>query len=126
MNDLLDRVRPHRRIELVTEVSEPLPSLLLTDIFGIPSEDRHDFQRWADDATAFFAVTPANVEVIARRANAGMVELERYITRLIEERRVRPGRDPISYFIEAQREGQISTEELVANCVHMLIVGHVT
>lgn len=126
MGELLDGVQQRRQLELVEEISEPLPSLLLTDIFGIPAADRHDFQRWADDATAFFAVTPANVEPIARRANAGMVELERYITKLIAERRERPGRDPISSFIEAERAGLISTQELVANCVHMLIVGHVT
>jgi cytochrome P450 PksS len=113
-------------MELVKDISEPLPSLLLTDIFGIPAEDRHDFQRWADDATAFFAVTPANVESVATRANAGMASLERYITALIAERRRKPGRDPISSFIDAERSGAITTEQLVANCVHMLIVGHVT
>ena len=113
-------------MELVTDMSEPLPSLLLTELFGIPAEDRNDFQRWADDATAFFAVTPSNVEAIAARANAGMVQLERYITALIAERRVNPGRDLVSSFIEAERGGKISTHELVANCVHMLIVGHVT
>jgi cytochrome P450 PksS len=126
MSELLDRVQPRRGMEFVTDVAEPLPSLLLTDIFGIPAEDRHDFQRWADDATAFFAVTAANIEAVAARANAGMVALERYITALISERRKHPGRDPISSFIEAERNGAISTQELVANCVHMLIVGHVT
>ncbi|HMI92853.1 MAG TPA: cytochrome P450 [Polyangiales bacterium] len=126
MNELLDRVQVQRSMEFVADVAEPLPSLLLTDIFGIPAEDRHDFQRWADDATAFFAVTPANVEAVAARANAGMVALERYITALIATRREHPGRDPISSFIEAERSGAISTQELVANCVHMLIVGHVT
>lgn len=126
MSELLDRVQRQRHLELVADISEPLPSLLLTDIFGIPAEDRHDFQRWADDATAFFAVTPANVETVAVRANAGMVALEQYITALIAERRAKPGRDPISSFIDAERRGVISTEELVANCVHMLIVGHVT
>lgn len=126
MTELLDRVQPQRRMELVAEIAEPLPSLLLSDVFGIPAADRHDFQRWADDATAFFAVTPADMEPIAARANAGMVALERYMLALIAERRVNPGRDPISSFIEAERDGLISTEELVANCVHMLIVGHVT
>jgi cytochrome P450 PksS len=126
VNELLDQVQRQGRMELVADMSEPLPSLLLTEIFGIPAEDRNDFRRWAEDATAFFAVTPGDVAATAARANAGMVELERYITRLIAERREKPGDDMVSLFIEAERSGNISTEELVANCVHMLIVGHMT
>jgi len=126
MNELLDRVQKQHKMELVADISEPLPSLLLTDMFGIPAEDREAFQRWADDATAFFAVTPGDVENTARRANEGLVRLEQYITAIIAERRKKPGRDLVSLFIDSEGHGNITTEELVANSVHMLIVGHVT
>jgi cytochrome P450 PksS len=126
MNELLDRLINRKKMELVADVSEPFPSLLLTELFGIPAEDRRDFQRWAEDATAFFAVTPGDIEAVARRANDGMVCLERYITKIIAERRRNPGHDLVSLFIDREGRGDITTEELVANSVHMLIVGHMT
>ena len=126
MGELLDRVQNQRRMELVADISEPLPSLLLTEIFGIPASDRADFQRWAEDATAFFAVTPGDVETIARRANEGLVRLEHYISAIIAERRRKPGQDLVSLFIDREGRGNLTAEELVANSVHMLIVGHMT
>jgi cytochrome P450 PksS len=126
VSSLLDRVQKQRSMELVADVSEPLPTLLLAELLDIPPGDRTRFQQWAEDATAFFAVTPSNVEVVARRANDAVIQLEAYIVRIITERMQRPGDDLISLFIERRGSGDITREELVANCVHMLIVGQMT
>lgn len=114
------------KLELVSEISEPFPALLMAELYRIPASDRERFHRWADDATAFFGVSPGDVEATARRANDGMLNLERYVARVIAERRESPGDDLVSTFIGAHGHGNISADELIANTVHMLIVGQMT
>ena len=126
VSGLLDRVQERRSMELVADVSEPLPTLLLAELLDVPPEDRARFQQWAEDATAFFAVTPSNVEAVAHRANSAVIQLEAYIVKTITGRMQNPGEDLISLFIERKGSGDLTREELVANCVHMLIVGQMT
>ena len=126
VTELLDRIEPRRSMDLVKEISQPLPTLLLAELLDVPGEDRARFQQWAEDATAFFAVSPSNVQTVAHRANTAMVQLEAYITRIIAERKRNPGNDFVSLFVEGEGSGRIAHEELVANCVHMLIVGQMT
>ena len=126
ITDLLDKVQDKGKMDVVADISQPLPSLVLTQMFAIPAADRTKFQEWADDASAFFGVTPENVETIARKANAAMVELELYMTAIIEERRRKPGDDLVSSLIDYEGRGMLSKDELVANAIHILIAGHVT
>jgi len=125
-DELLDGVEPARRMDVTKDLSQPLPAMVIAEMFGIPTEDRRIFQRWADDAARFFGETLRDVEGDARAANEAIAELERYFLRMLDARRERPGNDLISLFMAGQAEGKLSAEEVSAQCILVLIAGHVT
>jgi pimeloyl-[acyl-carrier protein] synthase len=123
---LLDRVQPYHRMDLVTDFAQPLPAMVIAEMFGIAHEDRASFQRWAADVIRFFGGTFGNVEEDARRANEGAVNLERFFLHLMTQRRCEPGHDLMSLFLAHQEQGLWDEEDLSAQCVMILVGGHVT
>jgi cytochrome P450 len=124
---LLDRVQARGRMDLATEFSELLPSQVIMEFFAIPVKDQEDFLRWCSDNSRLFGTsTGGDIQELAVRANTAVVHLDRYLGAIIQERRAKPGRDMLSTMINAQEEGKLDEEELIANAVLILTAGHVT
>ncbi|MCY1081063.1 cytochrome P450 [Archangium lansingense] len=126
IDSLLDRVQERRRMDVAVDLSEPLPALVMTELFDIPAEDHDRFQRWSNDTATFFGAAVGDVRSAAIRANEGAAQLSRYLTAAIEARRERPGNDLLSLLLRYEEQGRMSTEELVSNAVLILTAGHVT
>ncbi|QRN92934.1 cytochrome P450 [Archangium violaceum] len=127
MEMLVDRVLPLRRMNLVKELSYQLPPLVIAELLGIPAQDRGRFQQWAWPMAAFSQPTPgADILTLARQANEATIEMSRYLVGTIEERRHSPGHDVLSRMVQAQQDGQMTLDELVANAIVILSAGHLT
>ncbi|MDY7230818.1 cytochrome P450 [Hyalangium rubrum] len=126
VDTLLDRVQDMGRMDLVLDFSEPLPSLIIMEFFDIPVAHREDFQIWANCIARFFGSPVEGMEEAALRANDAMRNLARYLGALAQERRKSPGRDILSMMIQAQAEGRMDEDQLVANAILILTAGHVT
>jgi cytochrome P450 len=124
---LLDQLQPKRRVDLVTEFSELLPSRVIMEFFAIPERDQQDLIRWCSDNVRLFASsTEGDVQELAVKSNDAIVNLMNYLRRAIEERRGKPGRDMLSTMINAQDEGRLDEGELVSNAILLLTAGLVT
>jgi len=126
VDQLLDRIEAAGRADLVSDFAQPLPALVIAEMFGIADEDRDSFQRWSDDISKFWGGTFGNIEEDGRRANEAMVRLEQHFLNLIAMRRREPGNDLMSHLIVNQEQGRLDAEELTAQCVLILVAGHVT
>ena len=126
VDELLDRIQASGSLELVADFAQPLPALVIAEMFGIAHEDREDFQRWSDDISRFWGGTFGDIEEDGRRANDAMVRLEQHFLNIIALRRQKPGNDFMSHLILNQEQGRIDAEELTAQCVLILAAGHVT
>lgn len=126
VDELLDRTQASGSMELVADFAQPLPALVIAEMFGIAHEDRDNFQRWSDDISKFWGGTFGNIEEDGRRANEAMVRLEQHFLNLITMRRKEPGNDLMSHLIVNQEQGRLDAEELTAQCVLILVAGHVT
>ena len=125
-DDLLDRVEPTGRMDIIQDLSALLPSTLIAEMFRVPEEDRPNLQQWSEDIMHFVSVSLGDVEAIARAANEAIVQLERYFLGMLEDRRKHPGNDLLSLFIGEQEEGRLSSEEICAQCILVISAGHVT
>jgi cytochrome P450 len=123
---LLDRAEGWDRLDIVADYAEPLPTLVICELLGIPAEDRPPLRTWSDDAARLLGATQGASGSTARAANDAVVHLERYFLRLIEERRKRPGDDLLSLLIRGEEEGRMTPEELSSQCQMLLIGGHLT
>lgn len=119
---LLDAIVPTGRADLIEDFALPLPVTVISELLGVPTDDRRAFQRWVDDLLPWGAEPqdPAVVERAWRQMRA-------YLTGLLATKRVRPGDDLLSALIEARDEQHRLTEdELVSMAFLLLAAGYIT
>ena len=124
--ELLDAVEGRGEMDLIADFAYPLPATVIADMMGVPRADVPQLKSWSDELGAFVLTARLTPDKY-RRANAGIAEMTDYFTRLIAERRRRPGDDVVSRLIAAQEgDDSLSAPELVATCVLLLFAGHET
>jgi cytochrome P450 PksS len=126
VDELLDAVIGRGPFDIVRDLSQPLPAIVISELFGIPPRDRDLFQRWSDDGAKFGGGTLGDAEHDARTANRSTLEMEQYFAALLDERRKKPGDDLMSMLIRGQDEGKLSAAEVACQCMLFLVAGHVT
>lgn len=127
MDLLLERVQAHGRMDVVKDISYELPPIIIAELLGIPAEHRERFQAWAAPMAAFTNPAPgADMLALAKAANSGILELSHYLADVVEKRRHNPGQDALSLIVNAQEQGKMSLDELVANAIVILSAGHLT
>lgn len=120
VNELLDAVEPHGRMDVITNLAYPLPTTVIMELFGVPLADRDYFKQLSE---LFIRETedPSTTEFVSQE------KLAAYLLPLIEERRSTPTQDLISRLLEAEIEGEkLSTRDIQASCILMLVAGHET
>ena len=113
-------------MDAIADFAQPLPAVVIAELFGIPVADREKFQKWSDDVAKFFGGTHGDPATDARAANDSSLALEEYFLALIEKRRAAPGHDLVSLLVAGQADGKLSAEEVSGQCILILAAGHVT
>ena len=54
VDELLDTAIPRGRIDLIEDLTKPLPAIVIAELFGIPPEDREVFHEWSMAVARFF------------------------------------------------------------------------
>jgi cytochrome P450 len=122
-NDLLDAVSAQGRMDVVQDLAYPLPANIIADMFGMPGGDRGRLRAWSRQIAAVFQNVTADRLLISQD---GVLEMQDYLREIVAARRARPTGDLISMFVAAEREGVVTEDEIVANCVLLLFAGHET
>jgi cytochrome P450 PksS len=126
---LLDNVQNHGGMDVVSDLSVPLPGFILPEIFGVPETDRANLLEWARDITTFFGPADGStieIEELARKADKAAAQFSAFIRQLVEQRRRQPGTDMISLLSVAYQEQGFNLEELPSQFVSILSAGLVT
>ncbi|MFF0217283.1 cytochrome P450 family protein [Streptomyces vinaceus] len=119
---LLDAVVADGRADLVADFALPLPVTVISELLGVPVDERHEFQRWTDRMLMRGAQPPDPAVV-----NEAWRHMRAYVTELIGAKRAEPGEDLLSALITARDEEQrLSEDELVAMVFLLLAAGYVT
>lgn len=124
-SDLLDRAEGAGGMDLVADFAYPLPLTVISEMLGVPPEDRETFKAWSTTLAANLdpLIPP---EAVARAMAAGDA-FDEYFRALIAERRARPRDDLLSALIAAEEAGDRLTEdELLATLTLLLVAGHET
>lgn len=121
---LVDEAQAKGRFDLVHDLAEPLPAIVIAELLGVPAEDHRRFRGWSSALIASLASPSAE----ARAAGADAARsLLAYLADTIAARRRDPRDDLISAMIEAQEERDaLSDAELLATSNLLLLAGHET
>ena len=121
----LDAMAGKSEIDLVAELSVPLPVTVIAELLGIEPERTADFKRWSDCIVA--GSTGAAGALRPETILAAFAELSHYITGVIEARRAQPRDDLISTLTRAEQgETALTPVETVMFSLLLLVAGNET
>ncbi|MFB9902319.1 cytochrome P450 [Allokutzneria oryzae] len=125
--ELLAELPSQGAFDLVESFSAPFPILVISELLGVP-RDHWDWLRGQavdlQEASSSRAARNPDAHKIAEGAAR---ELHAYFTDLARRRRADPGVDLVSLMVSAQTRGEpLSSDEIVATCVHLMTAGHET
>ena len=124
VNRLLDRVKPGDQFDLLDVVAHPVPSLVICELLGVPTQDRALFDGWTQRIAHL--VSPAITEAQYVDA-AALADEWQLMEDLIHHRSNNLGDDLLSDLIRASAgDDAISHQELVSNCIFLFSAGHQT
>lgn len=114
---LLDQAEAKGRIDAVSELSGPLPVLIIAEMLGIPPEDTELFKRWSDEL----------VGNDSDKFHSCQQEMSVYFADVAEKRRKEPQDDLISRLVTANVDNErLSELELIGFCILLLVAGNET
>jgi len=122
-HDLLDKAERKNRIDLIQDIALPLPLTVISDMMGVPEQERSTFYRAVSPFLDALAGSPLGM--LAQIPNAN--RLMHFFERMIALRRADPQDDLITALVQAEQAGdRLSQDELLSMIFLLLLAGHET
>lgn len=122
---LLDRAEAAGKLELIHDFAYPLTSTVIASLLGMPYEDLHRVQSWADAVAPIMFMTPGGKDRYGR-AREQLEDMADYFRVLLRRRAGQPRGDLISSLAEIMDEGGLCENEALATCMVVVFGGHET
>lgn len=128
MEELMAELEGKQEIDLVQNISYPLPVIVIAELLGVPSEHKQSFKEWSDILVSM--PKSKNEEDVAewqKIRDKGEADMMAFFADIIERKRQNLGDDLISLLIQAEETGdKLSADELIPFCNLLLLAGNET
>lgn len=112
-------IAPNRSLELIDAFAYPLPMNVISELLGVPPEDRPQVRTWSELLIAGQGLTEEALTVIR--------EFSDYLRDFFAEKRRQPADDLTSQLVLAEEEGdKLDDDELLSMVFILIVAGHVT
>ena len=127
VTQLIDAVADRGSMDIIADLSHPLPVIVICDMLGIPEDDRAQFLHG-------FRISGRSLEPVPMsraeldEANEGVLRNRAYFESLFERRATSPGDDLISALmaVRDEEDGRLTPDEMTANISLLFAAGHET
>jgi len=125
LDALQDDAAAGAEVDLLARYAHQLPSLVISELLGVPLSDRDRLTGWSDAVAPLLGVrVPPDVK---QRAVTAAEDFHAYLGALLEERRRAPGDDLLSALLLAEEDGQrLARVELLSLAATLYSAGHRT
>ncbi|MEC0014861.1 cytochrome P450, partial [Bacillus cereus] len=113
-------IQENSTINIVEALASPLPSLVITDLFGVPLKDRNRFKKWVD--ILFQPYDKERIEDIVLEKQNAAKEYSQYLYPIVVQKRSNLSNDIISDLIQVEIDGEKYTDEEIVQ-ITMMILG---
>jgi Cytochrome P450 len=123
-NELLDAVIDRGQMDLVADLAEPLPVLVIVEMMGLPPADAPRVKRWSE-AILRLGDTILGGEVAARARRTYLEargEMQPYVATLVHARRAAPRDDLLTQLLEADADGERLTDDEIFSFFQLLLL----
>jgi cytochrome P450 len=125
-DNLLDRVQTRGRMDIIADFAAPMPAIVTAEMLGVPTEDHANLKKWSADFAEMLGNFQHNPDRIPRVLESTN-NLTTYFQAAIVKARQHPREGLIHSFMTAEIDGdRLTDEEIVANCVVILVGGQET
>lgn len=122
---LLDELDAEPEIDLLHRFAHQLPSLVISELLGVPAADRDQLTAWSDAVAPLLGVELSDSD--RERALQASESFHAYLGELLEERRRQPGDDLLSALLAAEENGEcLNRVELLSLAATLYSAGHRT
>lgn len=104
--------------DMVAKLALPVPTVVISEMLGVPYEDHEFFQEHANAGLARYAAADA--------MQKGAMSLHQYLIDLVKEKQANPAEDAVSDLAERVTAGEIDVKEAAQLGTGLLIAGHET
>ncbi len=121
-DELLDRVQDQGQMDLVEVYAYPLPINVISDMLGVPRNDRDQLRTWSQALARGMSLGMRDMGVVDHMRAFGA-----YTAQLVADKRQHPADDLISRLAAIEEEGdRLSETELIAMITLLIFAGHET
>jgi cytochrome P450 len=122
-DELLDAVQDQGTMDLVSDFAYPLSINAISEMLGVPPDDRPQIRIWSDAITGSFVGGMAQDEERRNKVRA----FSAYVMQLVARKRQHPQDDLTSQLIQMEEEGDLLRESWLLSMIALLIfAGHET
>ncbi|HEY1348849.1 MAG TPA: cytochrome P450 [Ktedonobacteraceae bacterium] len=116
-HELLDAVEMQTQMDVIDDLAGPLPTIIIAEMLGIPSEDREKFKLWTNQLIGSAPYDGSDPQRV----------MADYYRQIFEARRREPRDDLVSALLEAQVDGEhLNETDLLGFCILLLLAGNET
>jgi cytochrome P450 len=117
VDEILEPAIASGRMDVVTELTYPLPVRVIAEMLGLPAEDQVQFRAWSYQL----------LDQMIGEINPDNSELIQYFADLLEKRKRNLRDDLMSAMLVAEENGaQLTREEIIYMCLELMMAGNVT
>ena len=126
VNELLDAVEEKGQFDLIADLAYPLPSTIIFEMLGIPSELREPIKASSETIAKFVSLVKPEPGQFQHMAASLQVVVD-LLKPIIAERRSHPQNDLLSLMVQVEENGEkLSEQELIILVTMLLFAGHET
>jgi len=123
---LIERAALRGEFDVMADIANPLPVMVIAELLGISRDDYEQFKRWSGHIVETQNIPPTDAE-LPEHIKVAAAGLRGYFIDEIEKRRRNPGNDLISALVSARDEAEALTDEvLIVTLVLLLLAGNET
>ncbi|OEH91093.1 cytochrome P450 family protein [Bacillus solimangrovi] len=120
--ELIEKMKDKKNVDLLDDYAYPLPVTVISEMMGIPKEDRNKFRVWSKMITDI----SNNAEEV-QKFESSIQEFMQYLEETIEKRKKVPSDDIISGLVIVEENGEmLSHNELLSMLLLLIVAGHET
>ena len=122
--ELLDKAAAKGEFEVMADLANPLPVMVIAEMLGVPPADYEMFKRLSDAVVESDNTPPGTP--IPDFIRQSFAQLRAYFVAEIEKRRRNPGEDLVSVLVAQEEADALTEQELIAFVVLLLLAGNET
>jgi hypothetical protein len=124
VKELLDLMHGRDVVDVIEALAYPLPVIVISELIGVPGEDRARFKHWSDEVVRSMGFSSIDD---VRRSRIAAKELRAYFEGIAALRRRDPRDDLVSALLSAEEQGdKLSSSEVFSTLTLLLVAGNET